>query len=75
MLSTLILSLNTGLLQGIPVAQIDQVPQKNALRCGYDIETTTTQKPGFTTEPLYKLNPFDCPLPDFFDPLSEYKTL
>ena len=75
MLRILILSLNAALLQGIPVAQVDQVPQeKNRARCGYDIETRTTQEPSFTTEPLYKLDPFDCPLPDFFDPLREYKT-
>ena len=74
MLRILILSLNAALLQGIPLAQVDQVPQEKN-RCGYDIETTITQKPSFTTEPLYKLDPFDCPVPDFFDPLSKYKTL
>ena len=73
MLRIFFLSLNAALLQGIPVAQVDQVPQEKN-RCGYNIETTTTQKPSFTTEPLYKLDPFDCPLPDFFDPLRKYKT-
>jgi hypothetical protein len=74
MLRILFLSLNVALLQGISVAQVDQVPQEKN-RCGHVIERTTTQKPSFTTEPLYKLDPFDCPVPDFFDPLSKYKTL
>ena len=71
MLRILILSLNAASLQGIPVAQVDQIPREKD-KCGYDIETRTTQKP---TEPLYKLDQFDCPVPEFFDPLSEYKTI
>ena len=74
MLRILILSLNAALLQGIPVAQVDQIPREKD-KCGYDIDTRTAQKPSFTTEPLYKLDPFDCPVPEFFDPLSEYKTI
>ena len=70
MMRILFLSLNVALLQGIPVAQVSQVSQGKD-RCGYDIETTTTQKPSFTTETSYKLDPFECPVPEYFDPLSK----
>ena len=62
------MSLNVALLQGIPVAQVSQGKD----RCGYNIETTTAQKPRFTTTPSFKLDLFECPVPDYFDPLSKY---
>ena len=71
MLTILFLSLNVALLQGIPVAQVSQVSQGKD-RCGYNIETTTTQKPKLTTTPSFRLDPFECPVPDYFDPLSKY---
>ena len=70
MLIILFLSLNVALLQGIPFAQVSQVSQGKD-RCGYDIETTTAQKPSFTTETSYKLDPFECSVPEYFDPLSK----
>ena len=70
MLTTLFLSLNVALLQGIPVAQVSQVSLGKD-RCGYNIETTTTQKPKSTTTPSFKVDLFECPVPDYFDPLSK----
>ena len=61
MLRILFLSLNVALLQGNPVA-------KEKDRCGYEI--TTTQKLGVTTVPDF----FECLLPEYFDPLSKWKT-
>ena len=71
MLTILFLSLNVALLQGIPVAQVSQVSQGKD-RCGYNIETTTTQKPKLTTLPSFRLDPFECTVPEYFDPLGKY---
>ena len=60
MLRILFLSLNVALLQGNPVA-------KEKDRCGYEI--TTTQNFDVTTVP----DVFECPLPEYFDPLSKWK--
>ena len=69
MLRLLFLSLNVAILQGIPIAQVSQVSEGRD-RCGY-YTNTTIQALSFTTERSFKLDPFECTVPEYFDPLSK----
>jgi hypothetical protein len=71
LLKIVFLSLNVALLQGIPVAQVAQEKTGQKNRCGYEI---ATQKPDTTTQ-SYKLDPFECSISEYLDPLSKMNLL